>query len=65
MINIKIFDPNWINIDQKTYKIIIIYYTGYITIKNLSYTKIDSVNPLCFIIEKADGYIKENNGIDI
>ena len=43
------------------YKNIDIYYIGRITIKNFSYTKINTVNPLYFIINKADGYIKENN----
>ena len=46
MINIKNFDPNQINIDKKLYKNIIIYCIGNITIKNLSYVKINSVNPL-------------------
>ena len=39
----------------------IIYYIGYITIKNLSYVKITSVNASYFIIDKADGYIEESN----
>ena len=40
MINIKNFDRNQIKIDKKSYKNIIIYYTGYITIRNLSYINI-------------------------
>ena len=40
----------------------IIYYIGYITAKNLSYVKINSVNTLCFITDKINGYIKENIG---
>ena len=62
MINIKNIDPNQIKIDQKSYKNIVIYYVGYITTKHLSYVKINSVNPLYFIIDKLDGYIEENNG---
>ena len=31
MINIKNHDPNNINIDEKSYKNILIYYTGYVT----------------------------------
>ena len=62
MFNIKNFDPNWIKIDKKSHKNIIIYYIGYITIKNLSYVKINSVIPLYFIIDKADGYIEGSNG---
>ena len=61
MINIKNFDPNKIKIDKNSYKNIIIYYIGYITIKNLSYAKINSVNPLYFIINKANGYIEKND----
>ena len=30
--------------------------------KDLNYIKINSVNPLYFIIDKADGYIEEKNG---
>ena len=32
------------------------------TIKNLSYIKINGVNPLYFIIDKINGYIEESNG---
>ena len=60
MINIKIFDPNRIKIELKSQNIII-YYIGYITTKYVSYRKINSVNPLQFIIDKADGYTEENN----
>ena len=40
--NIERFDPN--NTDEKSYKNILIYYIGYVTIKK--YLKIYSVNPL-------------------
>ena len=33
IINIKEFNPNNIKIDQKSYKNILIYYIGYVTIK--------------------------------
>ena len=46
MINIINLDPNKIKIDEKSYKYLLIYYIGYVTVKDLSYTKIDSVNPL-------------------
>ena len=62
MINIKNFDPNHVKMDKKSYKNIIIYYIGYITTKNLIYVKINSVNPLYFIIDTAGRYIEENNG---
>ena len=42
-INIKNFDQDWIKVDEKSYKIIIIYYIGDATIKILSYLKIDIV----------------------
>ena len=59
MINIKNFDPDQIKIDNKY---IIIYY---ITIKNLSYVKSNSVTPLYFIIDKVDGYIEKAMEINI
>ena len=62
MINVKDIDPDQIEIDQKSYKNIVIYYVGYITTKHLSYVKINSVNSLYFIIDKLDGYIEESNG---
>ena len=44
--NVKNFYLNNIKIDEKSYKNILIYYIGYVTIKNLKYVKIKSVNPL-------------------
>ena len=61
MINIEGFDSNLLKIDKKSYKNIDIYYTGYITIKDFDYVKINSVNPLYLIIAKVDGYIEEKN----
>ena len=61
MINVKNFDPNQMKTNKKSYKNITIYYNGYITIKNLSYVNINNVNPLYFIINKADGYTEESN----
>ena len=58
-INMKDFDSNLPKIDKKSYKNIDIYYTGYITMKDSDYVKISSVNPLCLIINKVDGYIEE------
>ena len=65
MINNKYFDPNQIKMDKMSYKNIIIYYIGYLTIKNLSYVNMKSVNPLHFIINKADGYIEESMELNI
>ena len=62
MINIKNLDPNKIKIDEKSYIYILIYYIEYVTVKDLSYTKINSVNPLQPItINKIYGYIEESN----
>ena len=58
IINIKNFDPNNIKINEN----ILIYYIGYVTIKDLKYVKINSVNPLYFIFNKVDGYLEEING---
>ena len=52
LINIKNFDSNNIKIDEKLYKNILIYYIGYVTIKDSKYVKISSVNPLYFIFNK-------------
>ena len=49
MINIKSLD---VNIDKKSYKNVLIYYIGYVTIKYLRCVKIDRVNPLIFMIDK-------------
>ena len=61
MINIESFDPSLIKIDKRSYKNFGIYNVGHITIKDSDYVKINSVNPLYFIIGEVDGYIEENN----
>ena len=62
MINIKNFVLYKIKIDKKSYKNILIYYIGYLTLKNLRYVKISSVNPLYLIINKVNGYFEEIYG---
>ena len=59
IIKIKIFDPNDIKIDKKSYKNILIYYIGYVTMKDSKYVKINSVNPLYLIFNKVNGYFEE------
>ena len=54
IINIKNFDPNNIKTHEKSYKDILVYYTGYVTINNLKYVKITNVNPLLLIISKVN-----------
>ena len=62
MINIKDFDSNLLKIDKKSYKNIDIYCTGYITMKDSDYVKINNVNSSYMIIDNVDGYIEESNG---
>ena len=58
---VKTFDPNKIKIDENSYKNIVLYYTGYVTIKDLKYVKTYSVNPLYLIINKVNGCFEEIN----
>ena len=58
IINIKSFDPNNIKIDERSYKNILIYYIGYVTIKESKYVKFNSVNPLYLIFSKVNGYFE-------
>ena len=60
IINIENFDPNDITIDKKSYKNILFYYIGYVTIKE--YIKIYSANPLYLIFRYVNGYFEEING---
>ena len=62
IINIKNFDPNNIKMDEKSYKNILIYNIAYVTIKDLKYMKINSVNLLHLIFNKVNEYFEEING---
>ena len=62
MINIKILDPNKIKTDEKPYKNILIYRTGYVTVKELNYAKINSLYPLYLITGKINGFNEGSNG---
>ena len=59
IINIENFNPNNTKIDEKSYKNIIIYYIGYVTIKK--HVKIYSVNPLYVIFRNVNEYFEETN----
>ena len=60
MINIKSVDSSLLKVDKKSYKNIDIYYTGYITMKEIGDCEnTDSVNPLYLIVNHASGYIEE------
>ena len=54
------FDPNNIKIDETSYKNILVYYNGYVMIKE--YIKIYSVNPLYHIFKYTNGHFEEING---
>ena len=60
IINIENFKWNNIKVDEKSYKDILIYYIGYVTIKE--YIKIDSVKPLYLIFRYLNEYFEEING---
>ena len=62
IVKIKNFDPNDIKIDKKQYKNILIYYIGYVTIKDSKYVKFYNVNPLYLIFNKVNEYFEEING---
>ena len=54
IINITFFDLHNIKIDKKSYKNILIYYIGYVTIKDSKYVNIYSVNPSQLILNKMN-----------
>ena len=62
MINIKNFDPSWLDIDKISFKITdnVIYHIEYITRKSLDNEKIDSANSLYLIFNNVDGNIECN-----
>ena len=46
------------SMQMETYTKILTYYIGYVTVKDLSYVKTNTVNPLYFITDKINGYIE-------
>ena len=60
IIDIENFNPINIKTDEKSYKNILIYYIGYVIIKE--YVKINSVNPLYLMFNKMNGYFEESYG---
>ena len=59
--NIKTFDPSNIKVDEKSYKNILIYHIGYVTIKDSKYVKINTANPIQLIFKKVNRYFEEIN----
>ena len=53
-----------LNIDKISFKNtdVVIYNTGFITIKIFDHVNIDCENPLCLILDNVDGYIEDSNG---
>ena len=49
-------------IKHRLHKNILIYYIGYVTIKDSKYVKINSMNLLYLIFNKVNGYFEETNG---
>ena len=59
-INLKDFDASLLKIGKKSYKEIDIYYTGYVTFKEIANcNNINSVNPLYLIIDKMIGHFEK------
>ena len=54
MINLKKIDSNNIKIDEKSYKYILVYYIGLVTLNNMK--------PLYLNVNKIKAYIKEHSG---
>ena len=54
IINIENFDQNNIKIDEKSYRNVLIYYIGYVTIKDSRYVNIFSLNPLYLIFSNVN-----------
>ena len=54
IINIKNFDSDIIEIDEKSCKNILIYYIGYVTIKDSKDVEVNNVNGLYFIFNKVN-----------
>ena len=65
VINIKVFDSNNIKIHENSNKNILIYYIGYVTIKDSRYVKTYSVNPLYLILAEWIDTLKKLIEINI
>ena len=62
IINLKDSESKLLKIDKKSYKNIVIYNIGYITIKKIDDCEnIYRANPLYLLINHATGYIKDEN----
>ena len=63
MIYLENFDSNLLKINKARYKVINIYYIGYITNKKIYNCKnVHRVNPLHLLVNQANRYAEEKNG---
>ena len=61
-INLKDFDARLLKVDKKNYNEINIYYIGYVTVKTIANcNNINSVNPLCLMINEMIGHFEEKS----
>ena len=59
-INLKGFDASLLKVDKKDYNEIDIYYIGYVIVKKIANcNNINSVNPLCLMINEMIGHFEE------
>ena len=56
------FEANNLKLEKKTWTDIDIYYIGYDDKDKPSEWKVNSVNPLCLIINRVYGIVSEENG---
>ena len=63
MINVLNFEASNLNLDKKSWKDIHVYFVGYVDKK--PDWNVNSVNPLCLIVNRVYGSVTEKNGIKI
>ena len=65
IINTKMSDSDRFKANKNSYKNILIFYFGFVTVRGLEYVKFNSVYPLYLIINKVNGYLKKLVEINI
>ena len=63
LINVSNFEASNIKIDKKSWKVIDIYYIGYVDKDKAKEWKINSVNPLYLIVNRVFCLVGEKNGV--
>ena len=63
MINVLNFEASNLNLDKKSWKDIHVYFIGYVDKK--PDWNVNSVNPLCLIVNRVYGSVTEKNGVKI